>query len=113
MTVLPDTLLRRVARILATDGVSHVVRFVVARDLQCSYAHVSPDTWPAPHIACEAARSFMSEDWCGLVHTTSGAWVADIGSDDESSCVGEGRTAEEAVIALWEDLLGLQSPESP
>lgn len=77
----------------------------------CTYPRTSDLAWPRESAeAMEGARTFMEEDWAQLTRATRGGWSAVIGSGEEASCSGDGETPLEAVVALWEDVLGMDEP---
>lgn len=108
----------RIARILAHDNAAALpcIHFLSARYERRPIADIPADHWPAPHVAMDAARDFLGEDWCRLAHATADeprVWIAVIGSGEVGGCAGTASTPEEAVVALWEDVFDLSPLETP
>lgn len=117
---MPDdvtTIARRAAILAAPADAQHYLRWSLARDRKQLYTAtvVSPEAWPEPHVALDAARSLLGEAWGRLKverdeHTGATAWAAEVGTGEAGGCIGAGPTPQDACLALWENVLGIVSP---
>lgn len=108
------TITRRAAILAAPADAQHYLRWSLARDRKQLYTAtvVSPETWPEPHVALDAARSFLGESWGRLKverdeATGATAWAAEVGTGEAGGCIGAGASPQDACLALWESVLGI------
>ena len=112
-----DPVARRAAILAAPADAQHYLRWSLARDRKQLYSAtvVSPEAWPEPHVALDAARGFLGEGWGRLKverneHTGATAWTAEVGTGEAGGCTGAGATPQEACLALWESVIGNLPP---